>query len=277
MFVGVGAARVRDMFEVAAKQAPSVIFIDELDAVGRKRGSGIGAAHDEREQTLNQILVCMDGFEAHDRVVVVAATNRADILDAALLRSGRFDRRIRIGELAREQRVAVLEIHTRNKKLGEDVDSAGLAARTAGFSGADLECLVNEAGLLAVRRSLHASDGRSEVVLSMEDFEEALAPRGSARQRFDKVDSLLLESTTQLACPTGKAMVRLTLVGGTQVEGELEWADAAFVKLRGRGAGESAIVPKHQIITVETLEGTEGAADADVLPDRSAARTPGLA
>jgi cell division protease FtsH len=277
MFVGVGAARVRDMFETAAKEAPSVIFIDELDAVGRKRGSGIGAAHDEREQTLNQILVCLDGFESHDQVVVIAATNRADILDAALLRHGRFDRRIAMPELDRETRIEVLSIHTRNKKLGDDVSLADIADRTGGFSGAQLETLANEAGLLAVRRSRRDdSSASAEVALRSEDFSQAMAPAENEKQRFDRVDSLIIESTTQLSQSTGRARVRITLLEGGQVEGELVWANAGFVKVRAND-GSGAMVPKNMIKTLEALEGTEWADADDVLPDKWANAKPDLA
>ena len=274
MFVGVGAARVRDMFETAAKAAPAVIFIDELDAVGRRRGSGVGAAHDEREQTLNQILVCLDGFESHDRVVVVAATNRADILDAALLRPGRFDRRIAIPDLDASQREQVLEIHTRSKKLADDVSLGDVALRAAGWSGAQLEALANEAGLLAVRRARR--DGDEQAVLRSQDFEQAMRPGADARPRFDRVDSLLIESTTQLSQSTGRAVVRVSLLEGTQIRGELVWADAGFLKVRADD-GSSVIVPKSMVKTLEAIEGTEWAGDGDVAPDPFAGRTPGLA
>jgi len=273
MFVGVGAARVRDTFETASKNAPAVIFIDELDAVGRRRGSGIGAANDEREQTLNQLLVCMDGFEIRDRVVVIAATNRSDVLDPALLRPGRFDRRIRIEALSASQRREVLAIHTRRMQLGEDLDLGTVAAGTANFSGAELESLVNEAGLRAVRRM--RAGGDSKAVLRSFDFTEALACGAEECRRFDCVDALLVESTTQLARPTGKARVRLTLAEGTLVEGELVWADATLLKLRGDGPNESMLVPKQQIRTIEALEGTEWT--KDVSPDRLLAHTPELA
>ncbi len=274
MFVGVGAARVRDMFETAAKEAPAVIFIDELDAVGRKRGSGIGAAHDEREQTLNQILVCMDGFESHDRVVVIAATNRADILDPALLRPGRFDRRIEVPALDREQRAEVLAIHTRTKKLADDVSLDELADRTAGWSGAQLEALANEAGLLAVRRS--RSEGLDETLLCADDFTRAIVPVDDRGARFDRVDSLIIESTTQLAQATGNAFVRICLMEGTRVEGELLWADAGFLKVRGAD-GTPTMVPKSMIKTLEATAGTEAADEADLSPDRWAGAKPDLA
>ncbi len=155
MFVGVGAARVRDMFKEARKDAPALIFIDELDAIGRSRGAGLGGGHDEREQTLNQILTEMDGFEAHENVLVLAATNRPDVLDSALLRPGRFDRKITLDRPHKEARAAILKVHVRKVPLANDVDLEQLAARTIGFSGADLKNLVNEAALTAARENLH--------------------------------------------------------------------------------------------------------------------------
>ena len=165
MYVGVGASRVRDLFEKAKKTMPSIIFIDEIDAVGRQRGAGLGGGHDEREQTLNQLLVEMDGFEANDGVIVMAATNRADILDKALLRPGRFDRQVYVGLPDVKGREEILKVHTKNKPLAPDVSLKVIAQRTAGFAGADLENLVNEAALLAARRSRKA--------ITMEDIEEA--------------------------------------------------------------------------------------------------------
>ena len=153
MYVGVGASRVRDLFEQAKKQSPAIVFIDEIDAVGRQRGSGLGGGHDEREQTLNQLLVEMDGFTANSGVVVLAATNRVDILDPALLRPGRFDRQIYVGLPDIKGREEILKVHARNKPLAEDVDLAEIARGTAGFTGADLENLLNEAALLSGRRN----------------------------------------------------------------------------------------------------------------------------
>ncbi|OYW43093.1 cell division protein FtsH, partial [Candidatus Saccharibacteria bacterium 32-45-3] len=151
MFVGVGASRVRDLFEKAKKNAPCIIFIDEIDAVGRRRGSGMGGGHDEREQTLNQILVEMDGFETDTNVIVLAATNRADVLDPALLRPGRFDRRVGIGLPERKDREAILEVHFKNKPTEKSVNLDKLAAKTAGSSGADLANIANEAAIIAAR------------------------------------------------------------------------------------------------------------------------------
>ncbi len=151
MFVGVGASRVRDLFQKAKKNSPCIIFIDELDAIGRQRGAGLGGGHDEREQTLNQILVEMDGFETDAHVIVIGATNRPDVLDQALLRPGRFDRRVMVNLPDRKERVAVLEIHSRNKPLAKEVELDRIAAITTGFSSADLKNVVNEAAILAVR------------------------------------------------------------------------------------------------------------------------------
>ena len=158
MFVGVGASRVRDLFENAKKNAPAIIFIDEIDAVGRQRGTGMGGGHDEREQTLNQLLVEMDGFEGTEGVIVIAATNRSDVLDPALLRPGRFDRQILVGRPDVKGREAILKVHARNKKLAKEVDLKVIAQQTPGFSGAELENLLNEAALVAARRDKTAID-----------------------------------------------------------------------------------------------------------------------
>ncbi|WP_040330854.1 ATP-dependent zinc metalloprotease FtsH [Clostridium ihumii] len=166
MFVGVGASRVRDLFEQAKKNSPCIIFIDEIDAVGRQRGAGLGGGHDEREQTLNQLLVEMDGFGVNEGIIMIAATNRPDILDPALLRPGRFDRQIVVGPPDVKGREEVLKVHSRNKPLGEDVDLKVLAKRTPGFTGADLENLMNEAALLTVR-------GKKKVI-TMDILEEAI-------------------------------------------------------------------------------------------------------
>ena len=158
MFVGVGASRVRDLFENAKKNAPAIIFIDEIDAVGRQRGTGMGGGHDEREQTLNQLLVERDGFEGTEGVIVIAATNRSDVLDPALLRPGRFDRQILVGRPDVKGREAILKVHARNKKLAKEVDLKVIAQQTPGFSGAELENLLNEAALVAARRDKTAID-----------------------------------------------------------------------------------------------------------------------
>ena len=166
MFVGVGASRVRDLFEQAKKNAPCIIFIDEIDAVGRQRGAGLGGGHDEREQTLNQLLVEMDGFSPNEGVIVLAATNRPDVLDKALLRAGRFDRQIVVGAPDVKAREQILEVHARKKKLANDVDLGIIAKNTAGFAGADLENVLNEAALLAARRD--------KTEISMKEIEEAM-------------------------------------------------------------------------------------------------------
>lgn len=181
MFVGVGASRVRDLFEQAKKHSPCIVFIDEIDAVGRHRGAGLGGSHDEREQTLNQILVEMDGFDTDTNVIIVAATNRPDILDPALLRPGRFDRRVVIDRPDMRGRHKILNIHSRGKPLARDVDLEVVAKRTPGFSGADLENLVNEAAILAARRN-----GKS---ITMEDLEEAVEKVIAGPERKNRVIS----------------------------------------------------------------------------------------
>lgn len=187
MFVGVGASRVRDLFEQAKKNAPCIIFIDEIDAVGRHRGAGLGGGHDEREQTLNQLLVEMDGFGINEGVIILAATNRPDILDPALLRPGRFDRRVVVGYPDIKGREEILKVHSRGKPLGSDVDLKDLAKSTPGFTGADLENLLNESALLAARK------GRKEI--TMEEIKEAtfkvvVGPEKKSRVMSDKEKKL---------------------------------------------------------------------------------------
>ncbi len=179
MFVGVGASRVRDLFDQAKKNAPCLVFIDEIDAVGRQRGAGLGGGHDEREQTLNQLLVEMDGFDPNAGIIVIAATNRPDILDPALLRPGRFDRRIVVDNPDTKGRKAILEVHLRGKPLAEDVNVDVLAKRTPGFSGADLANLVNEAALLAARRNKRR--------ITMAEFDEAIERVIAGPQRRSRV------------------------------------------------------------------------------------------
>lgn len=188
MFVGVGASRVRDLFNKAKKNAPSIIFIDEIDAVGRKRGSGMGGGHDEREQTLNQILVEMDGFEKDTGVIVLAATNRVDVLDPALLRPGRFDRRVEISLPERKDRLAILEVHFKNKPVDSSVDLNALAKKTAGSAGADLANIANEAAILAARNN------RKEI--TNDDLTEAFEKVAIGPERKAKVMSDLDRETT---------------------------------------------------------------------------------
>ncbi len=188
MFVGVGASRVRDLFEQAKRNAPCIVFIDEIDAVGRQRGAGLGGGHDEREQTLNQLLVEMDGFAANEGVIVLAATNRPDVLDKALLRPGRFDRQIVVSAPDVKAREEILEVHSRHKKLGDDVELKVIAKNTAGFSGADLENIMNEASLLAARRN--------KTEINMQEVEDAMikvtmGPEKKSRVRSDKENKLV--------------------------------------------------------------------------------------
>ena len=187
LYVGVGAGRVRDLFEQAKKVAPAIIFIDEIDAVGRQRGSGLGGGHDEREQTLNQLLVEMDGFGNNDGVIVMAATNRADILDNALLRPGRFDRQVYVGLPDIRGREAILKIHARGKPLGDDVNLNSIAKGTPGFAGADLENLMNEAALLAVRREKRfiTNDEIEEAILKV-----SMGPEKKSKKMSDKARKL---------------------------------------------------------------------------------------
>ena len=188
MFVGVGASRVRDLFEQAKKNAPCIIFIDEIDAVGRQRGAGLGGGHDEREQTLNQLLVEMDGFGSNEGVIVLAATNRPDVLDKALLRPGRFDRQIVVSAPDVKAREQILEVHSRKKKISEDVDLKTIAKNTAGFAGADLENVLNEAALLAARRD------KKEIEMSeIEDamIKVTMGPEKKSRVRSEKENKLV--------------------------------------------------------------------------------------
>lgn len=188
MFVGVGASRVRDLFDEAKKNSPCIIFIDEIDAVGRQRGAGLGGGHDEREQTLNQLLVEMDGFSENEGVIVLAATNRPDVLDKALLRAGRFDRQIVVGLPDVKAREQILEVHSRKKRLADDVDLKVIAKNTSGFAGADLENVLNEAALLAARRNLE--------VIGMKEIEDAMVkvtmgPEKKTRVRSEKENKLV--------------------------------------------------------------------------------------
>ncbi len=188
MFVGVGASRVRDLFEEAKRKAPCIIFIDEIDAVGRQRGAGLGGGHDEREQTLNQLLVEMDGFAENEGVIVLAATNRPDVLDKALLRAGRFDRQIMVGSPDVKAREQILEVHSRKKRLAPDVDLKVIAKNTSGFAGADLENVLNEAALLAARRNI-PEIGMKEIEDAM--IKVTMGPEKRTRVRSEKENKLV--------------------------------------------------------------------------------------
>ena len=272
LFVGVGAARVRDLFEQAGKRVPAVVFIDELDAVGRRRGAGsISAGHQEREQTLNQLLVNLDGFQKRQGVVVIAATNRADILDAALLRPGRFDVRLKLPPLAGEDRAQVLAIHLEGKPLGS-VDLVALAKETEGYSGAEIDQLVNEAAIQAVRRSKAPQAG--PVSIEAEDFQAVLSAQAKRRSEFDQLDAVLIESGSQLIQPNGRVVLRATLEDGSTVSGELLWADERFLKLKGAD-GSSAALARHSIARVEALDGTGPARREDIREDRWVRMVPG--
>lgn len=273
MFVGVGAARVRDTFEMAAKEKPAVIFIDELDAVGRRRGSGVGSAHDEREQTLNQLLICLDGMEYADGVVVLAATNRSDILDRALLRAGRFDRRILIPALTAEERLEVLKIHTRNKRLAPDLPFADIVQSTAGMWGAELENIANEAALGSIHRSRGRGNGAP--VVTYDDFRKAIEKIKVREGTFTRADLVLIQSVSQLAESQCPVKARITLREGQEASGELIWADAAFLKILTPDKDE-LLIPKVQIVKMEVLAGGEAARPEEVVPDYWANAQPEL-
>lgn len=181
MFVGVGASRVRDLFEDAKKNAPCIVFIDEIDAVARRRGTGMGGGHDEREQTLNQMLVEMDGFGVNQGIIVMAATNRVDILDPAIMRPGRFDRKIVVGRPDVAGREEILQVHAKNKPLGDDVDLKQIAQTTAGFTGADLENLLNEAAILAAKES--------RAYIQQADIQKAFIKVGIGAEKHSRVIS----------------------------------------------------------------------------------------
>jgi cell division protease FtsH len=227
MFVGVGASRVRDLFDQAKRNSPCIVFVDEIDAVGRQRGAGLGGSHDEREQTLNQILVEMDGFDTNTNVIVVAATNRPDILDPALLRPGRFDRQVVIDAPDVKGRVSILEVHTKGKPLDKDVALDVLAKRTPGFSGADLANLVNEAAIMAARQNKKR--------VGMPDFEEA-------------IDRVMLgpERKSHVRSPRENEMVAYHESGHALVAYKLENFDPLFkitIVSRGMAGGYTQALP----------------------------------
>ena len=213
MFVGVGASRVRDLFQMAKKNSPAIIFIDEIDAVGRHRGAGLGGGHDEREQTLNQILVEMDGFDTSTNVIVIAATNRPDILDPALLRPGRFDRRVVLDMPDIKEREAILKIHSRNKKLDKDVNLNRLAERTAGFSGADLANLINEAAILAARKNqktvsqMDLFNSIEKVLLGPERKSHVLSVREKEIAAYHEAGHALVAASLKHADPVHKVSI----------------------------------------------------------------------
>lgn len=213
MFVGVGASRVRDLFRQAKKSAPAIVFIDEIDAVGRHRGAGLGGGHDEREQTLNQILVEMDGFETNTNVIVIAATNRPDVLDPALLRPGRFDRRVTMDLPDISERQAILSIHVKNKKLSREVDLRRLAARTPGFSGADLANLVNEAAILSTRRDRKTigmdelASSIEKVILGPERRSRVINPKEKEIIAYHEGGHALVAATLPFADPVQKVSI----------------------------------------------------------------------
>ena len=230
MFVGVGASRVRDLFENAKKNAPCIIFIDEIDAVGRQRGAGLGGGHDEREQTLNQLLVEMDGFGANEGIIIIAATNRPDILDKALLRPGRFDRQITVGHPDVKGREAILKVHARNKPLSDTVDLAAVAQRTPGFSGADLENLLNEAALVAARKN--------KKTINMIDIDEASDRVIAGPAKASRVYS-----------PKEKKLVAFHEAGHVVVGLELDEADTVHkvtIVPRGQAGGYAIMLPKEE-------------------------------
>jgi len=228
MFVGVGASRVRDLFENAKKNAPCIIFIDEIDAVGRQRGAGLGGGHDEREQTLNQLLVEMDGFGANENIIIIAATNRPDILDPALLRPGRFDRQIPVNRPDVTGREAVLKVHARNKPLAQDVDLATVARLTPGFSGADLENLLNEAALVAARQN--------KKVIDMEDIDEAIERVIAGPAKKSRVIS---EKERKIVAyhESGHTIIGLTLTSAETIH-------KVTVVPRGQAGGYAVQLPK---------------------------------
>jgi len=228
MFVGVGASRVRDLFDNAKKHAPCIVFIDEIDAVGRQRGAGLGGGHDEREQTLNQLLVEMDGFDAHEGIIILAATNRPDILDPALLRPGRFDRQVTVNLPDVKGREDILKVHVRNKPLARDVDLGVIARRTPGFSGADLENIVNEGALLAARRN--------KKLIGMSELEEAIERVMAGTEKKSRVISEF-EKKIVAYHEAGHAMVAYLLPNTDPVH-------KVSIIPRGRAGGYTLMLPE---------------------------------
>ena len=230
LFVGIGASRVRDMFKQAKMNAPCLIFIDEIDAVGRQRGTGLGGGHDEREQTLNQLLTEMDGFGANEGIIIIAATNRPDVLDPALLRPGRFDRQVTVALPDKNARIEILKVHAKNKTLGKDVTLENLAKRTPGFSGADLENLLNEAALLTVRRNKKA--------ITMAEIDEAtdrvlMGPAKVSKKYTDKEKKLVAYHEA------GHAVLGLKLDGANDVQ-------KITIIPRGHAGGYTRMTPKEE-------------------------------
>ena len=244
MFVGVGASRVRDLFDQAKKNAPSIIFIDEIDAVGRQRGAGLGGGHDEREQTLNQLLVEMDGFGTNEGVIVLAATNRPDVLDKALLRPGRFDRQIVVSAPDVKAREQILEVHARKKKLAEDVDLKTVAKNTSGFAGADLENILNEAALLAARRNLDC--------VGMKEIEDAMVkvtmgPEKKTRVRSEKENKLVAyheagHAVVSRYLPTQDKVHQISIVPRGMAGGYTMYRPAEDKSFRSKTEMEESIV-----------------------------------
>ncbi len=230
MFVGVGAGRVRDMFKKAKQNAPCLIFIDEIDAVGRQRGTGVGGGHDEREQTLNQLLVEMDGFSGNEGIIILAATNRADVLDPALLRPGRFDRQIMVANPDKKARAQILKVHARNKRFAPDVNFENVAQRTPGFSGAELANVLNEAALLAVRQN--------HTLITLDDVDEAIdrvigGPAKKSRKYTEKERNLVAYHEA------GHAIIGLTLEAANKVQ-------KVTIVPRGQAGGYNLMTPKEE-------------------------------
>ena len=241
LFVGVGASRVRDMFKQAKQSAPCLIFIDEIDAVGRQRGSGIGGGHDEREQTLNQLLTEMDGFGANEGIIIIAATNRPDVLDPALLRPGRFDRQVTVSLPDAKEREEILKVHARNKSFDKSVNLAAISQRTPGFSGADLENLLNEAALLAVRRNKNA--------IGMDEVDEAtdrvlMGPAKTSRKITEKEKRLVAIHES------GHAVIGIKLADAQEVH-------KITIIPRGVAGGYTMMLPKGEKIVIMTKDELE--------------------